>query len=434
MKTFLSLLLVFIFVTFTQAQDYDPFQEEQGQALNGGFGMTWIDGKAYSTFTIAPEFSFGKFGVGLNIELLFDNAGGFKFRKDGWDKGAGALRMIRYLRWGVKNDPLYIRIGSLQTATLGHGFIMGYYSNEANYDQRKIGLVVDMDFNSFGFESVSSNLGRLEIIGGRLYYRPLSNTDIPILKNFEVGGTYVTDVDPDNRTSTDDGIAELGFDIGLPVIKSAVFNTTLYADYAKILDHGDGMAFGIKAGVPDVFGLLAVYAKLEKRFLNDEFLPNYYNTLYELERNELVSNYYYINSSDLPLSLTKAEALDYAKKTEGIFGELAGHILGKVKLLGNYQYLNGKKNSGILHLEARSIDLIPNVSLLYAYDKVGIETFKDTRTLDFRSVATAEIGYKTYKFIYVALQYRWNFVYDEDKGEYKPQERFQPKISFSYNF
>jgi len=434
MKLVLTFLLVFIFTAFSHAQGFDPFQEEQGQAVNGGFGMTWIDGKAYSTFTIAPEFSVGKFGIGLNIELLFDNAGGFKFRKDGWEKGAGALRMIRYLRWGVKHDPLYLRVGSLQTATLGHGFIMGYYSNEANYDYRKIGLVVDMDFGSFGFESMSSNLGRLEIIGGRLYVRPLSGSNIPIIKNFETGATYVTDADPDRRTSTDDGISELGFDIGLPVIKSPVFNTTIYADYAKILDHGDGMAFGVKADIPDVFGLLAVFAKLEKRFLNDEFLPNYFNTLYELERNELVSNYYHLNQDDLPLSLTKAEALEYTKKTEGIFGELGGHILGKIRLLGNYQHLNSRKNSGILHLEARSKDLIPNVSLLYAYDKVGIETFKDVRTLDFRSVATAEIGYRTYKFIYVALQYRWNFVYDEDKGEYKPQERFQPKISFSYTF
>lgn len=429
MRSFISLMFVFLVSSVITAQDIESFQNEEGQAINGGLGVTWIDGKAFTTFTIAPEFAFGKFGVGLNIELLFDNAGGFKFRKEGWDKGAGILRMIRYLRWGVKHDPLYIRVGSLQTATLGHGFIMGYYTNEANYDQRKIGLAFDVDFDKFGFETVTSNLGRVEVIGGRLYYRPLSTTGIPVLKNLEMGATYVTDIDPDNKRSTNDGIAEVGADLGLPVIKSPVFNTTVYADYAKILEHGDGMAVGIKAGIPNILGMLAIYAKLEKRFLNDEFLPNYYNALYEFERVE--GNYHYSENSPF---LSKADALKNIQKTEGIFGELAGHILGKIRLAGNYQHLNGRKYSGILHLEARSLDLIPGVRLLYAYDKVGIETFTDIRTLDYHSVATAEIGYRTYKFIYISLQYRWNFVFDEESNSYKPQERFQPKITFSYAF
>ena len=429
MKSLIVFLFIALFGSMLLAQNMESFHNEEGQAFNGGLGVTWIDGKAFTTFTIAPEFAIGKFGVGLNIELLFDNAGGFKFRKEGWDKGAGILRMIRYLRWGVKHDPLYIRVGSLQMATLGNGFIMGYYSNETNYDERKIGLALDVDFGKFGFESVSSNLGRVEIIGGRLYYRPLATTAIPILKNLEMGATYVTDIDPDSRRSTNDGIAEIGADIGLPVIKSSVFNTTLYADYAKILEHGNGTAVGIKAGIPNVLGMLAVYAKLEKRFLNDEFLPNYFNTLYEFERIE--GNYHYSDSSPF---LSKAQALKNIPKTEGIFGELAGHILGKIRLAGNYQHLNGHKYSGILHLEARSLDLIPGVRLLYAYDKVGIETFTDVRTLDYHSVATAEIGYRTYKFIYIALQYRWNFIFDEETNSYKPQERFQPKISFSYAF
>jgi len=432
MKTIISLLIVVLFASFIQAQSFDPFQNEDARGFDGGLGMTWINGKAFTTVTIAPEFAIGKFGVGLNIELLFNNSEGFQFRKEGWNKGAGALRMIRYLRWGLKHDPLYIRIGSLQSATLGHGFIMGYYTNEADYDQRKIGLVLDADFKSFGFESMTSNLGRLEIIGGRVFYRPFSSLRIPIFKNFEMGGTYVTDVDPDNkRSTTNDAIAEWGADLGLPVIQSSLFNTTIYADYAKILDHGDGSALGVKADMPGVLGLFSIYAKLEKRFLNADFLPNYFNTLYELERNPLNASHYNIDANT---TLTKAQALSYTGKTEGIFGELAGQILGKIKLMGNYQHLNGKKNSGILHLEARSKDLIPGVRLLYAYDKVGIETFTDMRTLDYRSVATAEVGYRTYKFIYVALQYRWNFVYDEATNSYKSQERFQPKVSFQFDF
>lgn len=434
MKRLLFLCLSAVIMNFASAQDVNMFMDEPSNSFNGGFGITWIDGTAFTTFTIAPEFAFGKFGVGLNIELLFNNSEGFKFRKDGWDKGAGALRMIRYLRWGLKHDPVYVRVGSLQSATLGNGFIMGYYSNEANYDYRKIGLEFDLDFKYFGLETVTSNLGNLEIIGGRLYVRPLMTTDIPIIKNFEVGGTYVTDLNPDNLKDTRDSFSEWGLDIGLPLLKLSYLNWKIYADYAKINNFGDGTAVGTSVSIPNFIGMFGIYAKLEKRFLNDQFLPNYFNTLYELERRNLPASYYPVEPGSTPFILSKADYLKTVGKTEGIFGELAGQILGKIRLAGSYQHLNKTPNGGILHLEARSRDLIPSVQLLYTYDKVGIETFKDVRTLDYRSVAIGEIGYKLYPFLYVTLQYRWNWVRDAESGEYKSQERFQPGMRFSIDF
>ena len=70
---------------------------EQGDESNfeAGLGVTNIDGKSYTTFSITPDITIGKFGIGLNIELLFDNSGGWSFRKTGWDDGAGVLRATR---------------------------------------------------------------------------------------------------------------------------------------------------------------------------------------------------------------------------------------------------------------------------------------------------------------------------------------------------
>ncbi len=424
----LPFILLFM-VGLIYAQGVDPFNKESQSHFNGGLGMTWIDGTAYTTITLTPELSLGKFGMGLNVELLFNNTEGFKFRKTGWDKGAGALRMIRYIRWGHKNDPIYARIGTLDGAILGHGFILGYYTNQANYDYRKIGLVFDLDFKKYGFESMTNNLGNLEILGGRFYVRPLLTTGIPVLKNIEFGATYVGDFNPDNRKSTHDGVYEWGADIGLPLIRSKIFNSTIYADYAKINNHGDGKAIGILAEIPNVIGLFGIHAKLERRFLNEGFLPNYFNSLYELERNPRP---YKIN--DATMILTKAEYLQYVDKTRGIFGELAGQILNKILLVGNYQQNEDIKNSGIMHLEARSKDLVPSFELKYTYDKVGIGKFKDVFTLDERSVAQAIIGYRTYKYIVIGFVYRWNFIYDEEKGDYVAIKRVMPQVSFSMPF
>ena len=160
---------------------------------------------------------------------------------------------------------------------------------------------------------------------------------------------------------------------------------------------------------------------MEKRFLGEKFIPNYFNTLYELDRSLEGFN-------------SKIYQLDNMGKTEGIFGELAGTIVGKIQLIGSFQKLNSIDNSGIMHLEAKMTNLIPNVRLKTTYDKTGIETFEDARTLDHHSVAITEIGYRTYKFFYISIRYRWNFIYDEDTGEYKPQERIEPRISFVYEF
>ena len=449
MKYVITFLTICLFTQLAYTQNRDSFMGEPTNSVNGGVGITFIGDTAYTTFTIAPEFAFGKFGVGLNIELLFNNNNGFKFRKEGWDKGAGAFRMIRYLRWGLKGDPLYTRIGSLQSSTLGNGFIMGYYSNESSYDRRKIGLELDMDFGLVGMESMTSNLGNVEIVGGRVYVRPMHSTEIPVLKNLEIGGTYVTDINPDNKNDTHDGVYEWGADITIPIIKMEVFNWRIYSDYAKINNYGDGKAVGTLISIPNIAGAFGIYAKLEKRFLGGQFLPNYFNTLYEIDRKVKDIKFYFPDKNhdgypdNLPDSfigvneISKAGYLSHLEKTEGIFGELAGQILGKVRLAGSYQDQNNTVGGGILHLEAKSNDLVPGVRLMWTYDKIGIETFEDARTLDSRSVAVGEIGYKAYPFLYVTLQYRWYWVPTTDEFgnvSYKGEERFQPGLSFSMEF
>ena len=100
--------------------------------------------------------------------------------------------------------------------------------------------------------------------------------------------------------------------------------------------------------------------------------------------------------------------------------------------MGNFQKLNAIDHSGIMHLEAKVPNLIPDVRLITTYDKTGIETFKDARTLDHHSVLIAEIGYRTYQFFYISMRYRWNFI-ETSPNVYEPQERFEPRVSFVFN-
>jgi hypothetical protein len=416
---FSLLLLLPLFAQESKDQTLPFPLNPQPNFFDGGLGVTWINGVSYMTVSLSPEFSFGEFGVGLRLDLLFNTQDNFKFRTVGWEDASSIARAIRYIRYAHKGAPFYARLGSLTAARLGHGFQMWYYSNEAEYDNRKFGLALDLDFGPAGMESVTSSLAKLEIIGGRIYVRPMYYTEIPVISNLEFGATLVSDRDPDNNSETDDDVTVWGLDVGLPIIKSSIFQTTVYFDYSKFIDFGEGRVVGINFGFPDVLGLVSLEAKLERRWLGEQFIPNYFNTLYELERG-------------LPAGYDKRSILAETASSKGLFGELSGNIGGIFRLLGSFQKQDGISHSGIMHLEARLVELLPNIRLLAYYDKTNIETFKDALTLDIFSQAVAEVGYKAYGFLWVSLRYRWNFI-ETSPNVYEPQERFEPRVSFVFN-
>jgi len=358
--------------------------------------------------------------------LLYNTDNG-AIRSQDWDEDYDWARLIRYIRYGHKRDKLYARVGTLDAARLGHGFIMNYYTNEASYDKRKIGLAFDADFGTAGFETVTNNLGRFEVFGARAYARPLRPyIDIPLIKDLTFGATYVTDVDPDSRRGTEDGIYAIGFDIELPLIRIPMLNTFTYFDWAKIDSFGSGVAVGIEANLRVIAGVAEVSAKLERRILGKEFIPAYFDAFYEIQRFQPLESGS-VARKDQSLALIQDE-------TKGVFGELAGHILNTIRLVGNYQYLDQTANSGILHLAADSGDKIPVLALQATYDKMGIETLNDAFTLDDHSIARIGVGYKVKPYLMLFMDYIHTFQFDEAKNKYKAQKRISPRVAFVYNF
>jgi hypothetical protein len=361
-----------------------------------------------------------------------DNNNNFKLREDEFKGGAGYLRMFRYVRYGHKYDPFYARAGMLELASLANGFLMWNYNNASNYDKRKWGLAFDVDLKKFGFETVINNLGRLELIGGNLYFRPvrLIAPSAPIIKNLRFYGTYVYDhelpswKDPGEKKT----LSAWGLGVDLVFLQTPVLISGVYYDYGKFTDFGSGQAVGINVIVPEIVGLLGLWAKFERRWIGDQFIPSFFGPLYELDR--VLDPFEYPTES-------RILALQAAEENKGYFGQLSGFVMKKVRLVGNYQRLDDVKYSGILHLEALAPDLIPKFELRAYYDKSGIETFKDVRTLDNRSLATVEVGYRLNMFLVVATVYRWYWVKEQDEfgnTTFRPVERIEPRLSFSVKF
>lgn len=411
------------------------FREQSG--MRGNVGLTVIDGEAFYLVNLMPELVFGELGIGLDINLRFNREG--KLRIEDFDETYDYFRMLRYVRWGMKHDPVYARLGVLDYSRLGHGFIMYYYRNNASYDGRKLGAEFDVDFGTFGFESVYSDFGGGGILGLRGYARPLQYTDlaaVPILGGFEVGATYATDMHPDaDKTKGDpnatiitagDGgtMTVMGIDIGFPLLSLNALRTTLYADYANIVDYDDGVAVGIDL---DIAGgsAIGLGMKYERRWLGDQFIPSYFDPLYERERFRSIAGTRFVS---------KTEALRLSTATEGYYGELYARFLGSIYLLGAYYSPVGVKNRGALHLELDMMDVIPEIILIGGYDKKNVGR---VFVADEHSLLSAEVGYRPYRWLIISTLYEWTFAPEKVDGKivgYKSQKRVEPRIGFVLTF
>ena len=440
MRFFIAVyLFAFALSTVSFAQNYPrPLLEPGENQISGGLGISWIDGTPYYMLGVMPDLQFGKIGVGLDLTLRISSIDG-TIRKVDWSDGA-YRKVIRYISWGNRQDPIYAKVGQLDMATIGHGFIVYDYNNSPSYDNRTIGAEADLDFTKFGFEAMYGNFKDPGVMGGRAYVRRLKFTsldNIPIVGGFELGATYVTDQNPHSNAQPD-GIeetqpayvyevdrtrmSEYGLDAGLPVLRSQFVDADLYYDYAQIVHFGHGNAVGILGAFRGI-GLANASVKIEHQWVGSQFIPEYYDQFYELQRYEM--------DPQTGLS-SKATELDSTKKSQGWYGQLTVALLQDFQIVGAYRGIDHDPNGGLLHLETRFPNLVPMIAFSAGYDKWGVQKGKNIFTLDDHSLLYAFFGYKPYPFMTVGFNYYWTFV--PESGTYVVQRRVEPRVMVNFDF
>jgi hypothetical protein len=246
-----------------------------------------------------PDLSFGKIGIGLDLSFHFklypDPDTAMKFYKGDWvpDNGKNVfdvyLPKILYVRYGLKGeDPLFAKVGSINDLSLGNGFIMSDYSNMNWLPETRIsGLDLGLDGSLFkfpyvGIELLTGNLARLDVVGGRVYVRPLVGTSIPIIKNMQVGASFVADTDPylySDTAASADTIAAYGADIVVPLLGGKVFPLAFFTDVAVDPNQSAGWMVGFGG---KLLGLFTYGGQL--RLLGAGFIPAYFDANYDIYR------------------------------------------------------------------------------------------------------------------------------------------------------
>ena len=265
--------------------------------------------ESWSKLGFQPDLAIGKFGVGLDLTIRFQlypssSSSPLVIYTPDWIPQAGQtifdiyLPKIMYVRYGLRGqDPLYAKLGSINDFTLGNGLIIQDYANTRFLpDLRIFGLQAGFDGSLikvpyFGLDVLTGNLAKLDVIGGRVYLRPLGFMGDSILGRLQLGGTAVMDRDPYLYTApgTANLIYEYGADITDPILKGGAFSMTAFVEGARQYNSAMGAVGGLKG---KLIGLINYGAQVT--YLQTGFIPSYFDANYDFYRS---SRYNYLNTT-----------------------------------------------------------------------------------------------------------------------------------------
>ena len=332
-----------------------PFVAWLGEVLGMEIGSITINEQTWAKAVIQPTFKIGKLKAGLYLPIIYsDNLfdpstwyrpGGndewsFGFDQDTWTSALGdaasdlALK-IKFIEYGQPlEDPFFVKAGNLSSFTIGHGLLMRNYANDADFPSvRHIGLNIGMDLGSWGFEALTNDLVDNQIIGGRLYVRPLPSSKLAFGLSAAADLFPASDLSAAEADLYGDPIFIGGaVDMDLPILEADALGLRFFADGAAMVPYvrnggasaGDaGFRFDMVysngaltnwgAATGFIGNVLFIDWRLEYRYFTGVFSSPFFDTSYERRRSTLVKEW-----ADY---LSGAEEIDQSPSVMGVYGE-----------------------------------------------------------------------------------------------------------------
>ena len=363
---FSAFSLILLFFSTLCSVDFDPNAAyerfKKGFSVGGALFPTY-EGEAFLLeldLYGSAEFGMLGFGVGLPIRFIVANGDNEDeiettasvFPKEDWDDARDWVSILSYFHYGYSGDMFYFYFGEQRNRYVGNGSIVGAYFGDLRlyHPQRGVNLEVNSDYA--GLDFFMDDVTPPNVIGGRVYLKPLSFFDKENYgNNLEIGASYFTDIfAPDEirgkgenlsgREISETTMQIFGFDISFRLLAMKYYQLTLYTDINHIVEAGTGFHFGLKhklmfPGSRD----FQILSKWEGRAMQPDYIPSYFNTFYDIER-----EYYKGQSDNEPKQqTTKWQYLsNYADKgknwTGGYYFDLVFDLTGTFSIGGSFEH------------------------------------------------------------------------------------------------
>jgi hypothetical protein len=267
--------------------------------------LRFLDGKLGFGFGVPLRFELVNFATNpmTGAPLLTQNLG--RLRLEDWDQVHDFGRVLKYVTFGRKEDPLYISAGQRYASSIGHGAIMRRYAPNIDVDYPRASAQVDAYNEYAGFELFTNDLLEWNTLAGLAFVKPLAffNKENLLTKTFSVGVTGATDwrapytirtdaatglrqVDASGRLLANERpVVLVGLDAEVKVVKTRHVDLKPYVDYSHLVGGDGGFTagllgrFNVGTDIVNAFRLVG-----EFRVLGSRYLPSYFDTFYEVER------------------------------------------------------------------------------------------------------------------------------------------------------
>ncbi|MCE5256211.1 MAG: hypothetical protein LLF89_05110 [Spirochaetaceae bacterium] len=343
---------------------------------------------AWPKIGLQPTYAIGRFSCGLDLSARFiinsSSSSPFSFYKADWvpDEGRSFLDVylpkILYLRYGSPEEDLFhFGLGPIEDLSLGDGLIVSGYSNTRLLPKTRFsGLQFGLDgslvnFPYIGVEGMVGNLARADIVAGRAYLRPLAFLDSINLKDLQVGATIAIDRSPLQWVDEADLVSYpqnemiyvCGADLRTPILKTDPFAISAFADWAIEPNQSQGLAVGFEMKI-----IRFVNFGAQVRYLQEGFIPAYFNSSYDLYRVERFS--YMKNSAPGQFISAWASHLGFS-----LFRDLVSFDLAMDGRFASIPGVETDNSGNYPHIKANLAfqnDLIEGFALELAYEKYFI--------------------------------------------------------------
>jgi len=414
------------------SQEEDPVSKFLREILNMELGAVTIGETTYSKAILQPNIDLGTFKMGLYLPIIYTKD---LFNPNDWYRPAGNYEWsfgtdptfgndwlarikdfgidlglkIKYLeinRPGI--DPWYLKVGSLNTMTLGLGTLMRGFANDQDFPAiRRIGFNAGFDLGGFVLETVLDDVTKPQVVGGRIGIKPVGK-DVPLFSAFQIGAQGIADLypaaDAPNVGNTGDPIfIAMGVDLTLLKLDLGVLSLVMFGDLGSFVpyyrnttplypdiptgfamksffDNNQLKNFGWSAGV---FGnILIIDYRLDFRFSKGLYRPQVFQATYPRTRLDYLKdiNVYLQNAYN-----GVANPIDDVVTT-GIYGSAFANILDRAKFglsylwpwyFDNGQLKYGENDLFVIKFELKK-DTIPVVNV---WGSVSYERTKFAHTL-----------------------------------------------------
>lgn len=279
------------------------FAQESTFDYGVSIGLVKFDSASMGLFSWRPNLEFGPLTLSLDVNLPLGDQRPSQFES----------AVVRYA--DLTTEIFGIRYGILEDITFGYGLLLNDYSTTIKggitLNNRQVGLRTYYKGDLISSEILGTWSGLYGIrLTERIYF-------------FTFGQAYLVDTDGVAILKTDGTFKNFppqsgySLDVGVPILPG----TELYAEMAHLNNHGSGYSAGFKLG-SDLYFLKTSF-KIERRFIESNFVPGYFNAQYEID----------------PVDLNSAEAT--GEKKDGYLAELLASTFGIGRLGIIYENYNG---------------------------------------------------------------------------------------------